>query len=175
MSKGYHHLTTHRFRRIGGLLLGGLVLLFVGISFKTLLETPRVGALWLNSHLVEYASSASMLRVGDRIVNADGTEILGSQLDELLEQASELSNPEVTLYVIRDGFLQPLTMTLFVTRDPWIIFTSTAPVVVALLLWVLVVLKVTTSASKPSLTARAWALEPACDWSIFTSLPVVFL
>ncbi|MNV70948.1 hypothetical protein D3C71_1639360 [compost metagenome] len=38
-----------------------------------------------------------------------------------------------------------------------------------------VVFMVTTSASRPSFTARAWALEPACDWSIFTSLPVVFL
>ena len=38
-----------------------------------------------------------------------------------------------------------------------------------------VVLKVTTSAGKPSFTARAWALEPACAWSIFTSLPVAFL
>ena len=38
-----------------------------------------------------------------------------------------------------------------------------------------VVLKVTTSAGRPSLTARAWALEPPCAWSIFTSWPVVFL
>ncbi|MCB0011353.1 MAG: hypothetical protein KDE34_05620, partial [Anaerolineales bacterium] len=112
--------------------------------------------LWLNSHLVEYASSASMLRVGDRIVNADGTEILGSQLDELLEQASELSNPEVTLYVIRDGFLQPLTMTLFVTRDPWIIFTSTAPVVVALLFWVVGFLVFVFSRRAQSQSWRFW-------------------
>jgi hypothetical protein len=34
---------------------------------------------------------------------------------------------------------------------------------------------VTTSASRPSATERATALEPACDWSTFTSLPVVFL
>ena len=38
-----------------------------------------------------------------------------------------------------------------------------------------VVFMVTTSAARPSFTARAWALEPACDWSTFTSLPVVFL
>ena len=38
-----------------------------------------------------------------------------------------------------------------------------------------VVFMVTTSAARPSFTARAWALEPACDWSIFTSWPVVFL
>ena len=36
------------------------------------------------------------------------------------------------------------------------------------------VFMVTTSAARPSFTARAWALEPACDWSIFTSCPVVF-
>jgi len=38
-----------------------------------------------------------------------------------------------------------------------------------------VVFMVTTSASRPSLTARACALEPAWDWSILMSLPVVFL
>ena len=38
-----------------------------------------------------------------------------------------------------------------------------------------VVFIVTTSASRPSATARACALEPPCDCSIFTSLPVVFL
>ena len=38
-----------------------------------------------------------------------------------------------------------------------------------------VVFIVTTSASSPSLTARAWALEPPWAWSTFTSLPVVFL
>jgi len=38
-----------------------------------------------------------------------------------------------------------------------------------------VVFMVTTSASNPSLTARACALEPPWAWSIFTSLPVVFL
>ena len=38
-----------------------------------------------------------------------------------------------------------------------------------------VVLNVTTSAASPSLTARAWALEPPWAWSIFTSLPVAFL
>ena len=38
-----------------------------------------------------------------------------------------------------------------------------------------VVFMVTTSASSPSLTARAWALEPPCAWSILTSLPVLFL
>lgn len=38
-----------------------------------------------------------------------------------------------------------------------------------------VVFMVTTSAARPSATARACALEPACDWSILTSLPVVFL
>ena len=38
-----------------------------------------------------------------------------------------------------------------------------------------VVFIVTTSASSPSLTERAWALEPPWDWSILTSLPVVFL
>ena len=38
-----------------------------------------------------------------------------------------------------------------------------------------VVFMVTTSASRPSATARACALEPPCAWSIFTSLPVVFL
>ena len=38
-----------------------------------------------------------------------------------------------------------------------------------------VVFMVTTSASRPSATARAWALEPACDWSTLMSLPVVFL
>ena len=37
------------------------------------------------------------------------------------------------------------------------------------------VLKVTTSASRPSATARAWAEEPPWAWSIFTSLPVAFL
>ena len=37
-----------------------------------------------------------------------------------------------------------------------------------------VVFMVTTSASSPSFTARAWALEPPWAWSIFTSLPVVF-
>ncbi|MCY1529851.1 hypothetical protein D9M68_650190 [compost metagenome] len=37
------------------------------------------------------------------------------------------------------------------------------------------VFMVTTSASRPSATARAWALEPPCDWSILTSLPVAFL
>ena len=37
------------------------------------------------------------------------------------------------------------------------------------------VFMVTTSASRPSATERATALEPAWDWSIFTSLPVVFL
>ena len=31
---------------------------------------------------------------------------------------------------------------------------------------------VTTSASSPSATARAWALEPACDWLMVTSCPV---
>jgi len=38
-----------------------------------------------------------------------------------------------------------------------------------------VVFMVTTSASKPSFTARACALEPPWAWSILTSLPVVFL
>ncbi len=38
-----------------------------------------------------------------------------------------------------------------------------------------VVLKVTTSAARPSFTARAWALEPPWAWSMRTSLPVVFL
>ncbi len=38
-----------------------------------------------------------------------------------------------------------------------------------------VVFMVTTSASRPSATARAWALEPACDCSTFTSWPVCFL
>ena len=38
-----------------------------------------------------------------------------------------------------------------------------------------VVFIVTTSAARPSFTARAWALEPQWAWSIFTSLPVVFL
>ena len=38
-----------------------------------------------------------------------------------------------------------------------------------------VVFMVTTSASRPSATARACALEPPWDWSILTSLPVVFL
>ena len=38
-----------------------------------------------------------------------------------------------------------------------------------------VVFMVTTSASSPSATARAWALEPPCDWSTLTSLPVAFL
>ena len=38
-----------------------------------------------------------------------------------------------------------------------------------------VVFMVTTSASRPSFTARACALEPAWDWSILMSLPVVFL
>ena len=38
-----------------------------------------------------------------------------------------------------------------------------------------VVFMVTTSASRPSATARACALEPPWAWSTFTSLPVVFL
>ena len=38
-----------------------------------------------------------------------------------------------------------------------------------------VVFMVTTSASRPSATGARLALEPACDWSILTSLPVVFL
>ena len=38
-----------------------------------------------------------------------------------------------------------------------------------------VVFMVTTSASKPSFTARACALEPPWAWSILMSLPVVFL
>ena len=38
-----------------------------------------------------------------------------------------------------------------------------------------VVFMVTTSASSPSFTARACALEPPWAWSILTSLPVVFL
>ena len=38
-----------------------------------------------------------------------------------------------------------------------------------------VVFIVTTSASRPSATARACALEPPWAWSIFTSLPVAFL
>ena len=38
-----------------------------------------------------------------------------------------------------------------------------------------VVLKVTTSAARPSFTARAWALEPPWAWSTFTSTPLVFL
>ena len=38
-----------------------------------------------------------------------------------------------------------------------------------------VVFIVTTSAANPSATARACALEPACDWSTLMSLPVVFL
>jgi hypothetical protein len=38
-----------------------------------------------------------------------------------------------------------------------------------------VVFMVTTSASRPSLTARACALEPPCDWSILMSFPAVFL
>ena len=38
-----------------------------------------------------------------------------------------------------------------------------------------VVFMVTTSAARPSFTARAWALEPPWDWSILMSLPVAFL
>ncbi|MNU11061.1 hypothetical protein D3C72_2586280 [compost metagenome] len=38
-----------------------------------------------------------------------------------------------------------------------------------------VVLKVTTSAASPSATARDCALDPPCDWSTFTSMPLVFL
>ena len=34
--------------------------------------------------------------------------------------------------------------------------------------------RVTTSASKPSITARACAPEPPCDWLIETSTPVFF-
>ncbi len=37
-----------------------------------------------------------------------------------------------------------------------------------------VVFMVTTSASSPSATARAWALEPACDWFTTTVLPAFF-
>ncbi len=38
-----------------------------------------------------------------------------------------------------------------------------------------VVFMVTTSASSPSATARAWALEPPCDCCTVTSRPLVFL